>query len=33
MNNRIRTIFLTMALALIAFNANAVLKGDVNADG
>ena len=33
MNNRIKTIFLTMALALIAFNANAVLKGDVNADG
>ena len=33
MNNRIRTIFLTMALALIAFNANAALKGDVNADG
>ena len=33
MNNRIKTIFLTMALALIAFNANAVLKGDVNDDG
>ena len=33
MNNRCKTLFLIIALALTTFNANAAVRGDVNGDG